>query len=211
VSEVSIARISRAVPSFLLAAAAPLLLLFGFGFGFVPGALAQKPAVIEVELNPATTSIQWTLNTTLHNVHGTFKLKSGSFRVDAATGDASGLIVIDATSAESGDSSRDKVMHRDVLKSARYPEITFRPTHVAGPIDLGANPTVAVSGILNLLGQDHSAQINVAVQQQGPAVHLVTHFKVPFVAWGLKDPSAFVFRVDKEVALDVDLAASLKQ
>jgi hypothetical protein len=27
---------------------------------------------------------------------------------------------------------------------------------------------------------------------------------VPFVAWGLKDPSTFVFRTDKEVLLDID-------
>lgn len=165
---------------------------------------------IAVDLTPATTSIHWTLNTTIHTVHGTFKLKSGAFHVDPATGDASGVIVIDATSAESGDSSRDKVMHRDVLESARYPEIVFKPTRVGGKIDLAALATVTLDGVLNLLGQDHPIQMPVTVEMRGPALHLVAHFKVPYVAWGLKDPSTFVFRADKVVALDIDVTAPVK-
>jgi polyisoprenoid-binding protein YceI len=174
-------------------------------------ALEPPPlSTIAVDLKPVATSIRWTLNTTLHTVHGSFKLKSGAFRVDPDTGETSGLIVIDATSAESGDSSRDKVMHRDVLESRRYPEITFRPTHVEGRIDLGAPGTVTVDGILNLGGKDHPMQLPVSVEMRGSDVHLTTQFKVPYVAWGRKDPSTFIFRAEKEVALDVDLSAPLK-
>lgn len=166
---------------------------------------AQKPvAPIDINLDPATTSIHWTLNTTVHTVHGTFKLKSGSFRIDPATGRAEGQVVIDATSGESADSARDKKMHRDVLESQRYPIITFKPAHVVGKVDLAAAGPVTVDGVLNLHGQDHPMQITVNLHPQGSAVALATHFTVPFVAWGLKDPSTFIFRVDKQVALDID-------
>jgi len=177
-------------------------------------ALAQKPApAIAITLDPAAVSIRWTLNTTIHTVHGTFRLKNGRFKIDPATGDASGLIVIDATSGESADSGRDKRMHTEVLQSAQYPTITFRPTHVEGKIDLAATGSVSASGpvqvdgVLNLHGQDHPLKIAVNLHPQGAGVALATHFTVPFVAWGLKDPSTFIFRTDKEVILDVDLTA----
>jgi polyisoprenoid-binding protein YceI len=173
-------------------------------------AVAQTPDQLAFRLDPASTNIHWTLNTTIHTVHGTFKLKAeerSTFKIDPATGDASGLIVIDAASGESGDSARDKRMHTAVLESVQYPLITFRPTHVDGKIDLAAGGTVTVSGILNLHGQDHPLNLTVNLHPQGTAAGLATHFTVPFVAWGLKDPSTFIFRTDKEVTLDVDAIA----
>jgi polyisoprenoid-binding protein YceI len=171
--------------------------------------IAQRPApAIVVSLDPAAVSIHWTLNTTVHTVHGTFKLKSGGFKIDPATGDANGVIVIDATSGESADSARDKRMHSMVLESAQYPTITFKPTHIDGKIDLAAPGSVTVNGILNLHGQDHPMKITVNLHPQGAGIAAATHFSVPFVAWGLKDPSTFIFRTDKEVILDVDLTAT---
>jgi polyisoprenoid-binding protein YceI len=173
-------------------------------------AIAQTPTPLAFHLDPASTNIHWTLNTTIHTVHGTFTLKAGersSFKINPATGDASGLIVIDATSGESSDSARDNRMHASVLESAKYPLITFRPTHVDGKIDLAAGGAITVSGYLNLHGQDHPLKLTVNLHPQGTAAGLTTHFTVPFVAWGLKDPSSFIFRTDKEVILDVDATA----
>jgi polyisoprenoid-binding protein YceI len=176
--------------------------------GLTAAARAQAPATpIAITLDPSTTSIRWTLNTTLHTVDGTFKLKNGAFKIDPATGSVNGEIVVDAASGESGDSARDKRMHSAVLESAQYPTITFRPTHIDGKIDLAAAGSVVVDGILNLHGQDHPMKITVDLHPQGDGVALATHFTVPFVAWGLKDPSTFVFRTDKQVTLDVEATA----
>ncbi len=181
----------------------------------MPGAIAasahqQPSAPFTVTLSPAATNIHWTLDTTLHNVHGSFRLKNGSVRIDPATGDASGAIVIDATSGESGDDARDKRMDNVVLESTRYPTITFRPTHVSGSTDLTHGGEVKVDGVFNLHGADHTVQLTVDLHPQSAgaapvtSVALATHFSIPFVAWGLKDPSTFVFRTDKQVAVDVD-------
>ena len=176
--------------------------------GLTAAARAQAPATpIAITLDPSTTSIRWTLNTTLHTVDGTFKLKNGAFKIDPATGSVNGEIVVDAASGESGDSARDKRMQSAVLESAQYPTITFRPTHIDGKIDLAAAGSVVVDGILNLHGQDHPMKITVNLHPQGDDVALATHFTVPFVAWGLKDPSTFVFRTDKQVTLDVEATA----
>jgi polyisoprenoid-binding protein YceI len=184
-----------------------LLLLGGFG----ASALAQKQAVAQkptaqftVTLSPEATHIRWTLGTTLHTVHGTFRLKSGRLHIDPAAGAATGEIIIDATSGESGDDARDRRMHGAVLESAQYPTITFRPKHVSGKVDLAATGEVKVDGVLNLHGADYPLQITVHLKPQGSGVRLATHFSVPYVAWGLKNPSTFVLRADKEVVLDVE-------
>ena len=45
----------------------------------------------------------------------TFRLKRGSIQFDNATGAASGELVVDSASGESGSDGRDKKMHKDIL------------------------------------------------------------------------------------------------
>ena len=60
------------------------------------GSLAAQTEVLEFD--PAQTKVQFTLADVLHTVQGTFKLKRGNIRIDAASGAVSGEIVVDATS-----------------------------------------------------------------------------------------------------------------
>lgn len=195
----------RPSPRRIVTASRALVILLAYA----ASAIAQKPASpVDINLNPANTAIHWTLNTNVHgDIHGTFKLKTGTIRIDPASGAVSGQIVIDATSGESGDSSRDKRMHSVVLESAKYPTITFRPTHVDGKVDLTTAGSVTVDGIMNLHGQDHPMQITVNLHPKDASVTSQSHFTIPFVAWGLKDPSFMMFRTDKVVTLDVDAIA----
>jgi polyisoprenoid-binding protein YceI len=87
-----------------------------------------------VELDPGRTSIGFTLDSVLHTVHGSFKLKRGSVKFDTGTGKASGEMLIDVTSGESGNGSRGKRMHKEILESARLPEAVFTPDHVSGDL-----------------------------------------------------------------------------
>ena len=174
-----------------------------------PCAIAQEKAAnaLDFTLDPATTAIHWTLNTNIHTVHGTFKLKNGVVHIDPATGNASGLIVIDATSGDSGDSARDKRMDNVVLETAKYPTITFRPTHVEGKVDVTAAGPITVNGVMNLHGQDHPMQMTVTLHPKNAAIASETHFTIPYVAWGMKDPSVMMFRTEKQVAIDIDATA----
>src|SRR6516164_5489716 len=92
-----------------------------------PGAAQQ----VQVKLDPATTHIDWTLGDVLHTVQGTFQLKSGTIVFDQKTGEASGQIVVDATSGNSGNGTRDSKMKKEILETARYPDIVFVPRHVS--------------------------------------------------------------------------------
>lgn len=168
---------------------------------------SSQAAPVDLKLEPATTGIHWTLNTNTHMVHGTFKLQSGSIHIDPATGEASGRISVDATSGDSGNGARDKRMDDVVLETEKYPTITFRPTRVNGKVDLANAGSVTLDGVMNIHGQDHSTQLTVSFEPKGTDVGTKIHFEVPYVAWGMKDPSIMLFRCDKKVAIDIDATA----
>ena len=177
------------------------------GLVITASGIAQKPQPIAVHLDPATTHVNWTLGCNVHTVHGTFKLKSGDVTIDPRTGNASGSIVIDATTGESADPARDRRMQSVILESKKFPLITLRPTHVDAKFDLDDSGNIPVSGIFTLHGQDHPVQITIALHPQGSALPFSTRFIIPYVAWGLKDPSVMFFRCDKQVTIDIAATA----
>jgi polyisoprenoid-binding protein YceI len=165
------------------------------------------PAV--VELDPGATRVAFTLRATLHTVEGTFVLKHGTVVLDPATGKAEGLVVVDATSGRSGNDSRDAAMRNDVLESSRYPEIRFTPQRFERLDSATDEVHVTVHGLLALHGTDHEITLPVGVRVLGDRVTFTTRFVVPYVAWGLKDPSVLVLRVAKDVAIDASGAGRL--
>ena len=159
------------------------------------------------ELDPAKTTVDFTLDATLHTVHGWFKTKGGDIRFDPQSGTASGKIVVDAASAESGNSSRDHKMHKEVLESEKYPEISFSPSQITGKIAAGSN--LQVQGTFRIHGGDHPLTLLVPLEVSGDQLIAKFHFVVPYVEWGMKNPSTLVLRVNKEVSIDIVAAGRL--
>ncbi|MGD0957682.1 MAG: YceI family protein [Candidatus Acidiferrales bacterium] len=176
-------------------------------FALAPSLCAQE---ISVTLDPAATKIGFTLSATLHMVHGTFKLKSGQIHLDPATGKVSGSVIVDAASANTDNSSRDRKMHAEVLESAKFPEITFTPSHVKGSIAQQGTSQLEVAGVLRLRGQDHSLTLAIAIDRSANGqFHASTKFPVPYVKWGLTNPSNFLLHVSDTVNLDVDAVGQI--
>jgi polyisoprenoid-binding protein YceI len=173
------------------------------------GAADKEGHQATVTLQPANTSIRWTLSDPLHTVHGTFKLKQGVINFNLADGSADGLIEVDATSGESGNSGRDGRMHKDVLESDRYPLVSFRPTRVSGKVPSSSDGDVLVEGVIRIHGTDHPLQLNINLHPEAGTMTAKTHFVVPYVAWGMKDPSTFILRVGKTV--DVEIQATVSE
>jgi polyisoprenoid-binding protein YceI len=163
-----------------------------------------------LELDPANTRINFTLEATLHTVHGTFALRSGTIRFDPSTNSASGLVVVDATRGDSGNNSRDHKMHKEILESERYPEVTFTPTKLSGRIELQGDSSVQVDGIFRLHGTDHPMTLTLPVQVKGNTLSARTHIVIPYVAWGLKNPSTFILRVSDKVDIDITAAGRVR-
>lgn len=171
----------------------------------VPLLPAQTTAkTLTVHLDPAQTEIHWTLGDVLHTVHGTFALKSGVITFDPASGHADGAIIVDLDSGNSGNATRDRLMKQNILQTERYPQATFHPQKFAGLLHSGAGQTITVDGTLTVHGEDHPSELVITVTALG-ANHATatTRFVVPYVAWGMRDPSTFVLRVEKQVTVDV--------
>jgi len=165
-----------------------------------PTGRAQEVAV---QLDPVQTKIEFTLGSTLHTVEGTFKLKSGTIRLDPSTGKMSGSIIVNATSGQSGNEGRDRKMHREILESGKYPEIVFTPNQVKGTFNPKGPSKLEVSGQFSLHGQDHDMTLPIDVQPAGRQLQMAAHITIPYIKWGLKNPSTFILRASDKVEVDI--------
>jgi len=171
--------------------------------------IAAAAQQVQITLDPAQTKVDWTLGDVLHTVHGTFKLKSGNIVFDSKTGDASGQIVVDAISGESGNHTRDGKMQKEILESARYPDIVFLPKHVSGNLPAQGASTLQVQGVFRIHGGDHDLTLSLPVQADGSRATATTTFDVPYEAWGMKNPSTFLLKVENKVEISISTVGTV--
>jgi polyisoprenoid-binding protein YceI len=171
-----------------------------------------QTAVSEIVLNvdPAHSSVHWTVDSTLHTVHGTFALKNGSLHFDPESGRAGGEFVVYATSGDSGNASRDSRMDKEILETAKYPEVSFRPTQLDGHVALSGTSDAILHGLLSIHGTDHEVTAPVHAELNADRWKGTTRFEVPYVMWGLKDPSTFLLKVKHVVNVELELSGSLQ-
>ena len=170
--------------------------------GLVPPLLAQAQQKT-FTLDPAQTKVNFTVDSTLHTVHGDFHLKRGSIQFDNATGQASGELVVDAASGESGSDGRDKKMHKDILESPKYSDIVFTPQHIKGTVAAEGKSQIEVEGTLTMHGKSKPATMPLEVALQGGAGTADGSFAVKYQEWGMKNPSTFILRVSDKVEIHV--------
>ena len=163
------------------------------------------------QLDAAQSQVQFTLAATLHAVHGTFRLKDGAIHFNPATGQASGSLVADATSAKTGNDRRDRRMHHEILEDQKYPEIVFTLQHVSGKLAPEGTSQVELQGLMTLHGQQHPMTLTVPVRVSHGQVSADPQFVVPYVEWGLKNPSTFVLRVSGKVNVEVHVVGHLNR
>jgi polyisoprenoid-binding protein YceI len=156
-----------------------------------------------LEFDPTRTQIRFTLGDILHTVHGMFRLKQGTITFNPLTGQTSGLVVVDATSGQSGSNGRDNKMHKSVLESKDYPEITFAPHQILGQIALQGDSQVEIPGVLTVHGGAHEITLKSHVHITGNQLTADIHFSIPYAKWGLHNPSTFILRVNDTVDLDL--------
>lgn len=178
-----------------------LSLAAALGFVFVLPALAQQT----LQVDPAHSTVEWTLSDPLHPVKGTFHVEGSSVTFDES-GHMAGAVIVNAASGDSGNASRDKKMTRDQMQASKYSTVTFDPTGYTGSLAASGDSTITVSGNFALLGKPHAISVPMKVHLADGQLQATGSFVVPYVQWGMKDPSNFLLHVGKEVTVNLTLA-----
>jgi polyisoprenoid-binding protein YceI len=171
-----------------------------------PVAFAQHQTF---NVSPDASQVAFTLGGADHGTRGTFQVKRGSIDFDPSGQKISGSVVVVAGSGDSGNKSRDHKMTTDVLDADHFAEVTFVPRSYQGAIAASGDSTVQVAGTFTLHGTAHELTAPMQIHIDGTNLTAKTHFTVPYVQWGLKDPSMFMLKVAKEVGIDLTLVGRL--
>ena len=94
-------------------------------------------------------------------------------------------------------------MKRDVLQADRYPEIIFTPTKIASAQPVGQTSEATVSGWFTIHGGRHEISVPVQIKMSGSIATAHARFVVPYVEWGMKNPSTLFLRVNDKVDVEV--------
>jgi polyisoprenoid-binding protein YceI len=179
-----------------------------FALALAAPSVQAAPRVLT--LSPEHTKVSFVVEATGHDVEGLLALRSGAVRFDPATGDASGELVVDLATAGTGNKSRDKTMHQEVLETPKFPLATFRAARLRGDVPEDGDAEVALEGVLSLHGADHPMTLTGKLHVAGGRLVGEVDLPIPFVEWGMHDPSWFVLKVAKVVNVHVHVEGDLR-
>ncbi len=160
-------------------------------------------------VNPDSSEVAFSLGGSDHSVHGTFHIQSGSIDFDRSAPNIAGSVVVAAGSGNSGNQGRDHKMTADVLDAPHFADVSFVPKSYQGTIAASGDSSIQVTGTFTLHGTPHELTVPMEIHIDGSSLTAKTHFSVPYVQWGLKDPSMFMLKVAKEVGIDLTIVGRL--
>ena len=181
--------------------------VFALAAALAPAALAQQQTY---SVSPDASKVDITLKTTHEIVNGSFHVQSGSIEFDRTTHRMKGSVVVLTGSGKTGNSSRDKKMNTDILKVEQYATVSFDPKSYTGDLALAGDSNLQVTGAFTLVGTPHEITLPLLVHIEGTAATAKGHFVIPYVQWGLKNPSFLIWKADDDVTIDLFLAGQLK-
>jgi len=163
-------------------------------------------------LDPAATTIEFGFGATLHSVEGSLRAKEGKIDFDPETGQADGRIVIDATSAQTGNSRRDAKMHEKILESSKYPEMIYTVERISGTLNRTGRSDIELHGTLDMHGVKRALDLVGTAKadgDRGDRIAAVGRVTISYLEWGMIDPSVFILRVEKQVHVEVKASGRL--
>ena len=182
------------------------LAAFVLAVTYATAALAQHQTFA---VNPDASEVRIKLNTTHEVVNGTFHVQSGSIDFDRTHSAISGVVTVEAGSGKTGNGMRDKKMNKDILKVDQFATVSFAPKTYSGTIAASGDSTIQVSGVFTLLGTPHDLTIPMQIHIDGSKATAKAEFVVPYVQWGVKNPSFLIWKAENDVAINLTLVGDI--
>ena len=82
-------------------------------------------------------------------------------------------------------------------------------SRVEGNVASGGTSTVQVHGIFSIHGTEHELTMPVRIQTFADHWIADTNFTIPYVKWGIKNPSNFMLRVSESVEIEVHATGAI--
>ncbi|SDF75418.1 YceI family protein [Terriglobus roseus] len=172
----------------------------------VPWAVAQHNTFT---LDSDSSSVRMTLNTTREVVNGTFRVQACSIEFEPNSSAMSGAVTVLAGSGKTGNDTRDKKMTKSILQAGQYTTVSFAPKAYSGTIPQYASSTIEVTGTFTLLDKPHDMTIPMQIVVDRSKATAKAHFVVPYVQWGLKNPSFLFWKAENDVVIDLSLVGQI--
>jgi flavin-dependent dehydrogenase len=102
-----------------------------------------------------------------------------------------------------------RVRRRWLEQRTRARCITVLPKSMARRDARNGKSTIQVTGIFTLLGTPHEITVPMQVHLEEGNAAAKAHFVVPYVDWGLKNPSFMIWKAENDVAIDLNLVGTL--
>jgi polyisoprenoid-binding protein YceI len=97
-----------------------------------------------------------------------------------------------------------------VLESEAYPNIVFRPERIEGTLSMQGMSKVTLHGTITMHGDEHPLALPSQVTIEDKTLNITSTFNVPYVEWGMHNPSMFILRVAKEVAVTIKASVPIE-
>src|SRR2546429_8713575 len=98
----------------------------------------------------------------------------------------------------------------DVCSSDLFGEIIFRPDRITGKLELQGDSALQVHGTFLLHGNGHELTVPAEANLSGDHWSASAKFSIPFIEWGLKNPSTWLLKVDHSVSIELELKGTIQ-
>lgn len=125
--------------------------------------------------------------------------------------EAEACIQVDAASLDTDNGTRDDIMRKDHLETARFPAMEFRLknveriTHQAGGWEFGAR------GTLSLHGVTREILLPIRARQEGDSVRLTGDIPLKMTDYRIRIPTFLFFSVEDQLVVSFDVTARRAQ
>jgi polyisoprenoid-binding protein YceI len=91
----------------------------------------------------------------------------------------------------------------DFFDVEKYPQITFTARHCDVQMEPDGAFHARLQGVMTVHGADHEMILDAEGHLSGGDIVATSHLSIPYVEWGMKDPSLLLLTVEKNVDIDV--------